>query len=65
MSTFMSSKKFKHLKTGNIYEVIRDDVINCTNSNDGEIMILYKNDKFPNKVFVRERTEFYQKFALL
>lgn len=61
----MSSKKFKHLKTGNIYEMIRDDVINCTNANDEQIMVLYKNDNCPDKIFVREKSEFYNKFSLL
>lgn len=58
----MSSKKFKHLKTGNIYEMLRDDVINCTNANDEQIMVLYKNDNYPDKIFVREKSEFYLKF---
>lgn len=58
----MSSRKFKHLKTGNIYEMIRDDVINCTNANDEQIMVLYKNDNYPDKIFVREKSEFYLKF---
>ena len=61
----MSSKKCKNLKNGNIYEIIREDIINCTNSNDGELMVMYKNDKFPDKIFVREKTEFYQKFEIL
>lgn len=61
----MSSKKFKHLKTGNIYEMLRDDVINCTNVNDGQVMVLYKSDKHPDMIFVREKTEFYSKFEPL
>jgi hypothetical protein len=64
-SIFMSSKKFKHLKTGNIYEMIRDDVINCTNINADQIMVLYKTDRCPDKIFVREKTEFYEKFKPL
>lgn len=64
-SIFMSSKKFKHLKTGNIYEMIRDDVINCTNINADQIMVLYKNDNYPDKIFVREKSEFYEKFQPL
>ena len=42
------TKKFLHLKTGDTYEMLRDDVINCTNAND--------------LIFVREKEEFYQKF---
>ena len=56
------AKKFKHLKTGNTYEMIRDDVKNCTNASDGQTMVLYKRDGFPDLIFVREKEEFYQKF---
>ncbi len=61
----MSSKKYKHLKTGNIYELIRDDVINCTNANDDQIMVLYKTERYPDKIFVREIKEFNEKFKPL
>ena len=61
-SIFMSSKKYKNIKNGNIYEVIRDDVINCTNANDDQIMILYKSIEHPEMLFVRERNEFKVKF---
>jgi hypothetical protein len=54
--------KFRHLKTGNIYEMVRDDVINCTNANDEQIMVLYKRADKPDLIFVREKEEFYQKF---
>ena len=56
------TKKFKHLKTGNTYEMVRDDVINCTNANDDQIMVLYKRPDYPDLIFVREKEEFYQKF---
>lgn len=58
----MSSKKYRNIKNGNIYKVIREDVINCTNANDGQIMVLYKNEKYPDKIFVREINEFNIKF---
>ncbi|MBQ3641015.1 DUF1653 domain-containing protein [bacterium] len=61
----MFSKKYKHLKTGNIYEVIRDDVVNCTNANDDQIMVLYKTERYPDKIFVREINEFNEKFKPL
>lgn len=63
MSIFMYSKKFKHIKSGNIYELIRDDIINCTNVNDGQIMVLYCRENIPEKIFVREKKEFYKKFV--
>ena len=56
------SKLFKHLKTGNTYEMLRDDVINCTNANDDQIMVMYKRADLPDLIFVREKSEFYQKF---
>ena len=62
MSIYMSSKKFRNIKNQNIYELIRDDVINATNSNDGQVMVLYKSEKYPDKIFVREKSEFYIKF---
>ena len=61
-SIFMSSKKFRNIKNGNIYEVIREDVINCTNANDNQIMVLYKSEEHSEMLFVREKSEFYIKF---
>ena len=61
-SIFMSSKKYKNIKNGNFYEVIRDDVINCTNANDDQIMVMYKSLDHPELLFVREKSEFYVKF---
>lgn len=59
----MYSKKYKNIKNGNIYEVIRDDVINCTNANDDQIMVLYKSEEHPDLIFVREKNEFHIKFT--
>ncbi len=53
---------FRHIKTGNTYFMIRDDVINCTNANDHQIMVLYERPDFPELIFVREKEEFYKKF---
>ena len=61
----MYSKKFRHNKTGNIYEVIREDIINCTNANSEQIMVLYQNPNIKDKIFVREKIEFYEKFTPL
>ena len=63
MSIFMYSKKFRHNKTGNIYVVLREDVINCTNINSEQIMVLYQNPNIKDKIFVREKIEFYEKFT--
>lgn len=56
------TEKYTHIKTGNPYELIRDDVINCTNANDHQIMVLYKRPDYPDLIFVREKNEFQQKF---
>jgi len=61
-SIYMSSKKYRNIKNGNFYEVIRDDVINCTNANDNQIMVMYKSIDHPELLFVREKSEFYIKF---
>jgi hypothetical protein len=56
---------FKHKKSGRIYEVISNQVINATNSQDGQEMILYSGDKKDGSgkgIFVREAKEFYEKF---
>ena len=62
---FMNNK-YKHLKSGNIYELLAFDVTNATNDQDGQEMVLYmgKNrDGTKEKVlFVREYNEFMRKF---
>lgn len=52
----------EHLKTGNIYTVIYDDAIECTNGREERKYVVYTRD---NKIFVREAKEFYQKFKKL
>ena len=52
-------------KTKNKYVIINDNVINGTNNNDGQIMVLYsgkKRDSDSVGLFVREKSEFYEKF---
>ncbi len=61
----MFSKKYRNNKNGNLYEVIREDVINCTNANDDQIMVLYKSLEHPEMLFVREINEFKIKFTLV
>ncbi len=61
----MFSKKYRNNKNGNIYEVIREDVINCTNANDGQVMVMYKSIEHPEMLFVREINEFKIKFTLI
>lgn len=52
--------KVKYLKTGNVYRVIDDCVKNCTNSVDGQRMVLYERDGHKH---VRRYTEFFEKFV--
>lgn len=49
---------FEHIKTGNIYSYI-GEAICTTNSVDNTILIIYKKD---NKLFAREKVEFFEKF---
>lgn len=48
-----------HKKTGNTYKLITL-AIDCTNVRDGTEVAVYTNG---DKVFVREKNEFIQKFA--
>jgi hypothetical protein len=56
---------YKHLKTGNIYYLVKANVISATNgdTNEGKLHALYE-DKFGNQ-FIRELKEFSQKFKLI
>lgn len=50
-----------HKKTGNRY-FYKGICINCTNSNDGQIMVIYKNTN--GLTFCREVSEFIEKFEI-
>jgi len=52
-------KLYIHIKTNKIYYVFNQPIINTTNSNDQEIMILYTDGE---KGFCREVNEFNRKF---
>lgn len=49
-----------HKKTGNMYLLLNDDLIECTNGREEKKYCMYVNQE--GMVFVRERDEFYQKF---
>lgn len=49
-----------HKKTGNIYTVIADNAVDCTNERDGTQTVVYCNSE--GMWFVREAKEFWQKF---
>lgn len=56
-------KKAKHLKTGNIYYVLMENVIECTNGREELKYVIYENAE--GTTFCREQTEFDQKFIRL
>lgn len=56
-------KKVVHNKTGNIYILLNDQIIECTNGREEKKYCLYVN--LEGMVFVRERDEFYNKFTKL
>lgn len=61
------SNYFKHKKSGRIYEVISDNIINATNNIDGQIMVMYIGEKKDGSgigTFVREINEFNEKFEI-
>jgi len=57
--------KYKHIKSGRIYDVISTEIINATNKDDGIKMVLYEGMKRGGNgtaKFVREYNEFLEKF---
>jgi hypothetical protein len=56
--------KVKHLKTGNHYYILNNNVINATNENDGKKMILYYSYQ-TDQHYVREEKEFFEKFEVV
>jgi hypothetical protein len=53
------AKRVIHKKSGRRYEIIRENVKNCTNAQDGQLMVYYTNGEL---YFVREHSEFWEKF---
>lgn len=54
-------KTATHKKTGNKYQVISDEAIDCTNERDGTLAVIYYRDGL---FFVREKAEFLEKFEM-
>lgn len=57
-------------KTGDKYRILREDIINCTNKDDGKLMVLYiPLDELSlnpeDTEYVREIDEFYEKFEVI
>ena len=47
-------------KNRQLYQVINQNTINCTNNSNDERMVLYKDKK--GNLYVREYSEFFMKF---
>lgn len=62
-NTVKQALLFKHNKTGNTYILLNDDLIECTNGREEKKYCLYSNTD--GKIFIRERSEFYDKFTKL
>lgn len=52
---------WKHKKTGNLYIILYDKAIECTNGREDINYTVYTSIN-NGKVFVRQTNEFYQKF---
>ena len=51
-----------HKKTGNVYSIVHDNVIECTNGREDRKYVVYQNEA--GMLFCREAGEFWQKFDL-
>lgn len=51
---------WRHKKSGNLYEVLNDNVLDATNAGTCDTYMLYRNAD--GRMFVRECKEFYEKF---
>lgn len=54
-------KRAVHIKTGNIYYIITDNAIECTNGREDIQMVVYTRDGL---IFTREYNEFMKKFSV-
>ena len=61
MKFYTGTTKWKHKKTGNIYYLIINDAIECTNGREDKKYVVYMS-AYTDMKFCREADEFYQKF---
>jgi len=52
---------YRNIKNQKLYKIIDTVVINVTNDNDGQHMVLYKDER--GCKYVREYEEFFKKFT--
>lgn len=66
MNGYTTWQAFRHNKTGNLYRALYSKVVvNATNAQDGQEMILYERVGQPGTFYVREYNEFLQKFTMV
>lgn len=58
-------RMYKHNRTGDIYKILNSNVINCTNAQEDEIMVIYSHYHDDSLLFARERQEFYERFTAI
>jgi hypothetical protein len=63
MSDTFAPALYRNKKTGQLYRALRE-VLDCTNARDGTTAILYERAQGSELAFVRERSEFLEKFEL-
>lgn len=55
-------KIVQNKKTRGIYQILNKEVINCTNEQDGQVMVFYADGDY---LFARELKKFEEKFDTL
>jgi hypothetical protein len=55
---------FKNKKSGKLYRWLASG-IDCTNIRDGTRVVIYRVESDPVGVFVREESEFFEKFEMV
>ena len=53
--------RYRNKKNKHIYKIL-NYAINCTNAQDGQQMCIYYNEENESQLFVREVSEFNEKF---
>lgn len=64
MNEAFAPNLYRNKKNGKLYRALRE-VLDCTNSRDGTLAILYVRADSGEQQFIRERGEFLEKFELV
>jgi hypothetical protein len=57
----MKDMLYRHIKSGTLYQVIEDNVVDATNGEHKKAMVLYKHVD-AEQLYVRDWVEFMEKF---